>query len=231
MSAFLKTDLSNFQDIFRPPPEGMGLFLTFEGVEGSGKTTQISKLERHYREQGRRVECLREPGGTAFGEDLRALLLGQQGKDMLNALTETCVFLASRAQLLHEKVLPTLQDPRAVVILDRYIDSTLVYQGFARNRGTAALWALHQFTPLNLLPHATLFLDVDVETSFARQAARGLAKDYFEARDQGFHHTLADGYRRVANLHPERIQRIDAEDGEEQVAKRIMEFLSVKGWA
>ncbi len=230
MTAFLKADLSNLNEIFRAPAVGQGLFFTFEGAEGSGKTTQIKRLEAHYQAQGRTVLCLREPGGTPFGEELRALLLGQQ-RPSLNEMTETCVFLASRAQLLHEQVRPALQDPRAVVILDRYIDSTLVYQGFARNRGTAMLWAMHQFEPLNLLPHATFFLDVDVDVSYARQAQRGAAKDYFEARERQFHQSLVEGYRKVASLHPERIHRIDGERGEDDVHAQLMGILTARGWS
>lgn len=222
----LDADLSNFAQIFSPPPQG--LFLTFEGVEGSGKSTQIAKLQQHFTNLGRPVLLLREPGGTEFGEKLRATILGQTTK--LDALSETFVFLASRTQLLREKILPFLENPQAVVLLDRYIDSTLVYQALAIERPMDWIWVLHQFAPLNTLPHATFFLDIDVDVSLARQAQRGQAKDYFEARQRSFQQGLVDGYRRVAQTFPERIQTIDATGTEADVFSALQNVLVARGW-
>lgn len=206
----------------------MGLFITFEGIEGSGKTTQIQKLEALFNAQKRSVLRLREPGGTPFGEKLREAILNQ--KAPLDPMAETALFVSSRAQLLNEQILPFLKDPNHVVIVDRYIDSTLVYQGSARGKSTAPLWAMHQFTPLNTLPHLTFFLDIDVDTSMQRQASRGQAKDYFESRQKDFHQSLADGYRQLAKDFPERIQRIDASADEATVAQRIHEVLKAKSY-
>ena len=221
----LEADLSNFSQVFSPP--GPGLFLTFEGVEGSGKSTQIQKLAELFTNLGRPVLLLREPGGTDFGEKLRATILGQTVA--LDPLSETFVFLASRTQLLAEKVLPFIQDSKAVVLLDRYIDSTLVYQALAINRPMDNIWKLHQFAPLNTLPHATFFLDIDVEVSLARQASRGQAKDYFESRHKEFQTKLVDGYRQVASLYPGRIQRIDATATPEEVFTSIQNVLVARG--
>ncbi|MFP5458784.1 MAG: dTMP kinase [Bacteriovoracia bacterium] len=223
----LEADLSNFAQVFSPPPSG--LFLTFEGVEGSGKSTQITKLQHHFQAQGRPVLLVREPGGTEFGEKLRATILGQSTK--LDVLSETFVFLASRTQLLREKILPFLENPKAVVLLDRYIDSTLVYQALAVERSMDWIWVLHQFAPLNTLPHATLFLDIDVDVSLARQAKRGQAKDYFESRQRSFQQGLVDGYRQVARTYPERIQTIDATQDEDAVFSAIQNVLTARGWA
>lgn len=222
----LEADLSNFTQVFSPPPSG--LFLTFEGVEGSGKSTQITKLQHDFQAQGRPVLLLREPGGTEFGEKLRATILGQSTK--LDVLSETFVFLASRTQLLREKILPFLENPKAVVLLDRYIDSTLVYQALAVERSMDWIWVLHQFAPLNTLPHATLFLDIDVDVSLARQAKRGQAKDYFESRQRSFQQGLVDGYRQVARTYPERIQTIDATQSENAVFDAIQNVLTARGW-
>ncbi|MFP5490162.1 MAG: dTMP kinase [Bacteriovoracia bacterium] len=221
----LEADLSNFSQVFSPP--GPGLFLTFEGVEGSGKSTQIQKLADLFTDLSREVLLLREPGGTDFGEKLRATILGQTVA--LDPLSETFVFLASRTQLLQEKVLPFLANPKAVVLLDRYIDSTLVYQALAINRPLENIWKLHQFAPLNTLPHATFFLDIDVEVSLERQAARGQAKDYFESRHKDFQTKLVDGYRHVASLYPGRIQRIDATSSPEEVFNAIKNVLIARG--
>lgn len=223
----LEPGLSNFSAVFGPPPQG--LFLSFEGVEGSGKSTQITLLEQHFKTQGHRVLLLREPGGTAFGEKLRATILGLD--NAIDPLSETFLFLASRAQLLKEKILPFLQQPRAVVLLDRYVDSTLVYQGLAQKRPLEMIWALHQFAPLNTLPHATFFLDIDVETSLARQAARGQAKDYFESRQREFQEQLVEGYRAIGRLYPERIHRIDASQDERAVAAALQNVITARGWS
>lgn len=227
MKSFLKSDLSNFHDIFQAPPSGTGLFITFEGIEGSGKTTQIQKLESHFNATGRPVLRLREPGGTPFGEKLREAILNQ--KVPLDPMAETALFVSSRAQLLNEQILPFLKNSNHVVIVDRYIDSTLVYQGSARGKQTSPLWAMHQFAPLNTLPHLTFFLDIDVDTSMSRQASRGHDKDYFESRQRDFHQSLADGYRQLAKDFPERIQKIDASSDETQVSTLIEQILKSKG--
>jgi dTMP kinase len=225
---FLKTDLTNFSQVFQTLPATDGLFVTFEGIEGSGKTTQIQKLADVFTALGRPVKRLREPGGTSFGEKLREAILQQT--EPLDPMAETSLFLASRAQLLHQEILPFLKDrPQHVVLLDRYIDSTLAYQGYARDKAVAPLWAMHQFQPLNTLPHATIFLDIDVETSLKRQAQRGNTKDYFESRQRDFHRKLAEGYRTLAQLYPDRILRIAAELDEAAVAAAITIALKSRG--
>lgn len=229
MKPFLNADLSNFHDIFHAPVDGHGLFISFEGIEGSGKTTQITLLEDAIKTQGRKVLRLREPGGTEFGERLRGAILHNQGAP-LDVMAETALFVASRAQLLHEKIIPFLNDPRAVVIVDRYVDSTLVYQGSARGKPTAPLWSWHQFAPLNTLPHFTFFLDIDVDVSMQRQAARGNEKDYFESRHRKFYEGLVTGYRALATQFPERIKRIDAAQSQDQVWDEIRSILRAQSW-
>lgn len=222
----LEPGLTNFSAVFGPPAQG--LFISFEGVEGSGKSTQIQRLEAHFKAQHRPVLNLREPGGTQFGEKLRATILGQDLP--INPLSETFVFLASRSQLLTEKILPFLEaNPSAVVLLDRYVDSTLVYQALAQKRPLELIWTLHQFAPLNTLPHVTFFLDIDVEVSLARQAARGQAKDYFESRSRNFQEELVNGYRTIARTYPERIQRIAAEADADSVTQDILTALTARG--
>ena len=227
MSEFLRHDLQNLSSLFHPLPTGAGTFITFEGIEGAGKTTQILKLEAAFKAAKREVLRLREPGGTDFGEKLRESILQQ--KTPLEPMAETALFVSSRAQLLSERILPFLKDPTHVVIVDRYIDSTLVYQGHARQKPLAPLWAMHQFAPLNTLPHLTFFLDIDVDLSLKRQAQRGNQKDYFEARERDFHQGLAEGYRHLAKLYPERIKRIDAGQDEAQVWSQIEAILHAQG--
>lgn len=198
-----------------------------EGIEGSGKSTQIKEIENFVKSKGLRVLTLREPGGTAFGEKLREAILGSDTP--LHPLAECHLFLASRAQLLKEKILPFLLQPGSVVILDRYIDSTLAYQGKARGLGYETVLTLHQHDPLNLLPHRTYFLDISLEVSMERQAARGNAKDYFESQKGEFYQNLIDGYRDLAGMFTDRIMKIEAEKPAafvtEQITKDLEKFI------
>lgn len=166
---------------------------------------------------------MREPGGTGFGEKLREAVLTSSVK--LHPLAECHLFLASRAQLLQEKILPFLLEPKSVIILDRYIDSTFAYQGKARRLGMETILTLHQHHPLNLIPHRTYFLDITLETSMLRQAKRGQEKDYFESQEAEFYLNLIDGYREVANLFSERVLKVNAEESEFLVTKTILDDL------
>lgn len=192
---------------FTTPSSQQGLFLSLEGIEGSGKSTQINFIKSFFEEQGYQVLCLREPGGTTFGEKLREAIL--QSDSPLHPLAEAHLFVSSRTQLLHQRILPFLSNPKAVVIVDRYIDSSLAYQGRARGLGYETILKLHTDTPLNILPHRTFFLDITLETSLQRQAARGNKKDYFESEKIDFYNSLIKGYQQVAALFSQRVKTID----------------------
>ncbi len=204
---------------FRHPVTPGSLFLSLEGIEASGKTTQIKEIEELVVKKGLRVLTLREPGGTAFGEKLREAILSSSAP--LHPLAECHLFLASRAQLLKEMILPFLLTPGSVVILDRYIDSTLAYQGKARRLGYETVLTLHQHDPLNLLPHRTYFLDIDLHTSLQRQTVRGNTKDYFESQKGEFYQNLIDGYRELAGMYPERILHVDAQRSAGEITQVI----------
>lgn len=210
--------------LFQPPITPDSLFLSLEGIEGSGKTTQIKEIQKFLEGQGMRCLILREPGGTTFGEKLREAILGSSAP--LHPLAECHLFLASRAQLLHEKILPfLLEKPGSVVILDRYMDSSLAYQGRARRLGLDTVLTLHQHHPLCLVPHRTYFLDISLETSLERQKKRGQAKDYFESQEAEFHMNLIDGYREVAQVFSDRVLTINAEVTEAEVTREILKDL------
>ncbi len=211
---------SLLSSLFHTPDKG--LFISFEGAEGSGKSTQIQKLKQHFDSLNRPCIVLREPGGTAFGEKLREAILSQDTK--LHAMAETFVFLASRAQLLEEKILPHLAS-NGVVLLDRYIDSTLVYQALARGDQIEKIWTLHQFAPLNTLPHRTFYLDISLEVSLERQLKRGQNKDYFESQSNDFQAQLLKGYRTLAALYPERIKTISGAQSVNEVFNDIIKEL------
>lgn len=219
----MNEQLDSIKSFYRHPETPGSYFLSLEGIEGSGKSTQIKEIENYVQKKGLRVITLREPGGTVFGEKLREAILNSPVP--LHPLAECHLFLASRAQLLKEKILPFLLNPGSVVILDRYIDSTLAYQGKARKLGYETILTLHQHDPLNLLPHRTYFLDISLETSMERQRARGNAKDYFESQKAEFYQNLVDGYRELADIFPDRIMKIDAEKTVTDVTKNIIQDL------
>ncbi len=224
----MNTNLDSIKANFRTPETPGSFFISLEGIEGSGKSTQIKEIEAFVQRKGLRVLTLREPGGTVFGEKLREAILNSS--EPLHPLAECHLFLASRAQLLKEKILPFLLQPGSVVILDRYVDSTLAYQGKARRLSYETVLTLHQHDPLNLLPHRTYFLDISLEVSMERQAARGNAKDYFESQKAEFYQNLVDGYRELATIFPERIMKIEAERSASyvslQIANDLEKFIS-----
>ncbi len=219
----MQNSIQNLKSFYRNPVTPESYFISLEGIEGSGKSTQIKHLEQILIKKGYRVLTLREPGGTEFGEKLREAIL--KSSTPLHPLAECHLFLASRAQLLKEKILPFLLQPKSVVILDRYIDSTLAYQGKARKLGIETVLELHRHAPLNLLPHRTYFLDISLETSHERQRMRGQEKDYFEAEKNDFYHHLIEGYREMAELFSERILKIDASVTPEEVSQIIAQDL------
>lgn len=217
------SNLNHLKQLYRSPETPGSYFISLEGIEGSGKSSQIKLIEEFFKAQGKRVLCLREPGGTVFGEKLREAIL--QSPVPLHPIAECHLFLASRAQLLKEKILPFLLVPGSIVIIDRYIDSTLAYQGIGRGLGFETVLSLHKDEPLNLLPHRTYFLDINLETSLKRQEIRGQLKDYFEAEKHEFHQKLIEGYQKVSTIFPERILTIDASQNVDHVFSCIKKDL------
>lgn len=204
---------------FRPPAYPGSFFLSFEGIEGAGKSTQILKLKGFLEERKFRVIVLREPGGTSFGEKLRSAILNN--KAPLHPLAETFLFLASRAQLLDEVTLKELAVPNTIVIYDRYLDSTLAYQGVGRNIGIKSILEIHKSFPLNLIPHLTVYLKINLETSLSRQEKRERDKDYFESQKNDFHKKLIEGYDSAAELFPHRIAVVNGERNKDAVFNDI----------
>ncbi|MGZ3790224.1 MAG: dTMP kinase [Bacteriovorax sp.] len=204
---------------FRAPAFPGSFFLSFEGIEGAGKSTQITRLKNFLEEKNFRVLVLREPGGTPFGEKLRQAIL--ETKTEITPLAEAHLFASSRAQLLTEVILKELGTPNTVVICDRYIDSSLVYQGHARGLGVAEVLGIHNIFPLNLVPHLTFYLRIGVETSEKRQKLRNAPKDYFESKGIEFYKKLIVGYDLMHELFPNRILKLDAEGSLDQVTTDI----------
>ncbi len=194
---------------FRAPMFPGSFFISFEGIEGAGKSTQIIKLKEYLEKQNFRVIVLREPGGTPFGEKLRKAILDNSAE--ITPLAEAHLFASSRAQLLTEVTLKELATPNTIVIYDRYLDSSIAYQGHARGLGVGEILEIHNIFPLNLVPHLTFYLRIESDTSEKRQKMRNAPKDYFESKGHEFYKKLVVGYDLSLELFPQRIVKINAE--------------------
>jgi dTMP kinase len=210
---------------FRAPAFPGSYFLSFEGIEGAGKSTQIIRVREYLESKGFKVDVLREPGGTSFGERLRKAILDSQTE--LHPLAEAHLFASSRAQLLHEVLLKDLSQPGHIIICDRYLDSSLAYQGVARGVGIPVIIDIHKEFPLNIVPHLTFYLEIDVETSMQRQKMRNAPKDYFESKGADFYKKLITGYQAARELFPKRIKTIDGKKNDQQVFAQITKELDV----
>ena len=211
-------------DSFRAPEFPGSFFLSFEGIEGAGKSTQIIRLKNYLEKNNYRVIVLREPGGTAFGEKLRQAILDT--KSDITPLAEAHLFASSRAQLLTEVTLKELATPNTVVIYDRYLDSSIAYQGHARNLGVASILEIHNIFPLNLVPHLTFYLRIESDTSEKRQKIRNAPKDYFESKGPEFYKKLVVGYDLCLELFPHRIVKLDAEQSLDVIELEIQAIMN-----
>ncbi|MCX6848941.1 MAG: dTMP kinase [Verrucomicrobia bacterium] len=189
-----------------------GFLLSFEGSEGCGKSTQIALLRTRLEAAGRNVVVLREPGGTELGESIRHLLQHAKEGAAMTPETELLLFAASRAQLVREKIRPLLESG-TFVILDRFLDSTTVYQGIARGLPLESVRAINHFAIGGTLPNLTLVLDMDSATAWQRIHQSGRELDRMESQPQSFFEKVRQGYLEVAQAEPQRIQVIDAAVG------------------
>lgn len=199
------------------------MFITFEGPEGSGKTTQIACLVEWLRGQGIDVLSTREPGGTAIGDRIRAILLDPASVEM-RPEAEVLLFSAARAQIVAQIVRPHLERA-GVVICDRYADSTLAYQGYGRRLDLATLRTITRFATGGLVPDLTVYLDVDVETGLRRkrQDADGDSSQWnrMEAETLAYHQRVREGYLCMAAEEPQRWLVVDATDSVDDVQQAV----------
>jgi dTMP kinase len=205
----------------------LSVFITFEGPEGCGKTTQLKLLAAYLREQGYDVLTIREPGSTSIGDKVRAILLDEANTDMLPT-TEFLLFSASRAQLVGE-VINTHLAGGGVVLCDRFADSSLAYQGYGYGRDLADLRAITQFATGGLVPSLTLFFDVPVEIGLQRKAkGDGDAWNRMEQKEIAYHQRVREGYLTMAREEPERWAVLDATHDMSVVQATVRELVMSK---
>jgi dTMP kinase len=198
-----------------------GKLISFEGSEGSGKSTQISRLAAHFQKTSREVVSTREPGGTEIGEQIRNIIVHNSKGDEMCAETELLLFAASRAQLVREIIAPNLLKG-VVVLCDRYIDSSTVYQGVARNLSRDPVQQINQFAVGNVLPDLTIVLDVPTGVSLNRinQRASDLP-NRMERENIDFYKKVRDGYLVLARSLPRRFFVVDGTQPEDKVRRLI----------
>lgn len=195
-----------------------GMFISFEGGEGSGKTTIIETLIKALEEKGYEVLKTREPGGVPIAEQIRNVILDVNNTKMCST-TEALLYAAARMQHLEEKVLPALKENK-IVICDRYVDSSFVYQGFARGVGFEQVKNANYFA-LKHLPDVTFFIDVTPEVGLKRIVQRG-ELNRLDKESIDFHQRVYDGYVSLCDIYPERIVRINGEQEKEAVAQDVI---------
>jgi dTMP kinase len=199
-----------------------GFFVTFEGVEGCGKTTQAELLRADLEKDGFRVVFSREPGGTEIGERIRQILLDRHLGEM-KPLTELFLYLAARAQNVQELIRPALSEG-AIVICDRFADASLAYQGAGREIGSAQVGELNRAATFGLVPDYTILLDVPVETGMERKSTGGEAaveRDRIEREEMEFHSKVREGYLSLARDFSDRVDVLDGTLGRDELANDI----------
>ena len=198
-----------------------GLLITFEGTEGGGKSTQITKLGEKLAGLNFKVLSLREPGGTPIGEEIRHTLKHSASNHAMTAEAELLLMNASRAQLVREVIRPALAAGQ-IVLCDRFYDSTIAYQGFGRQLDLSRVRGVIQFAVGDTIPNLTILLRVPIEVSEERRATRGtVERDRFEELDRAFFRRVEQGYDVIARDEPQRVKVIDATRSVEQVAENI----------
>jgi len=205
------------------------MFISLEGIEGCGKTTQIRQLSAYFEEKGHPYIITREPGGTAIGQKIRSILLDPASKDLVPA-AELLLYMADRAQHIHSLIKPRLAEGK-IVVCDRYFDATLVYQGFARGLDTALICDLHRIIFEDLKPDITLLLDLPPRVGLARawqeldSGSRPDTESRFEEEAIGFHEKVRAGYLELAGRESDRFKVIDASRKIDEVQADIRKVL------
>ena len=200
---------------------GVKGFISFEGIEGSGKSTQVKRLAEYLRTKGHNVLETAEPGGTRIGGKIRKLLLEPQNH--MDPLAELLLYNSSRAQHVREVIYPAIQK-KTVVITDRFTDSTVAYQGHARGIDMTIIQTLDDIVVPDMKPFLTILLDMDAEEGLRRNR-RAQKEDRFELENIEFHNLVRKGFLQIADEEPERVKIVDASSGEDEVTREVIRIV------
>lgn len=200
-----------------------GIFISMEGPDGSGKSTQIELLKKYLENIGYEIIVTREPGGTAISEAIRDIILDKRYTEMSD-MTEALLYASARAQLVSQVIAPALAEGKAV-ISDRFVDSSAVYQGMARGLGVDAVYKMNEYAIQGIMPNLTIHLDLSAQVGIGRKKKQA-ELDRMELQTLEFHEKVAEGYRELARLAPERIYTIDATLPMEEIHKKIVDKLA-----
>lgn len=207
----------------RKGAKGKSIFISFEGVEGSGKTTQMNMLHAHLLRMKIDVMATHEPGGTRLGEEIRRILLNPDFKEM-HPYTETALYAADRAQHVHEIIRPALEKGK-VVLCDRYIDSSLAYQGVARRVGMEGVQNLSEWVADDLYPDLTILLEIPYKVGLRRLERRNIDADRMEGQPETFHEQVQEAYKTLAKFFSHRFVSLNGADKPDRIHHLVMQHV------
>ena len=217
--------LKQNKHVVLPMQNKKGTFITFEGGEGAGKSTQIKLLAKHLEACGYNICLVREPGATALGEKIREILLDKEQSGIC-AITELFLYEAARAQIVQDVIKPALNEGK-VVLCDRFADSTIAYQGFGRKIDPQVIQKLNKLASSSLVPDSTILLQINPECGLERAAcASASGADRIEEAGSDFHSRVYSGFEKLAQKYPQRIHKIDASQTLEQVQSQVWECVA-----
>lgn len=200
-----------------------GKFIVFEGPDGAGKTTIIKKVKEILEKQDLSISYYREPGGTDISEKIRSIIIDNDNY-LMDPKTEALLFASSRAQLVAEKIIPDLKEGK-IVICDRFVMSSLLYQGLGRNLGIDNIKNINDFATGGIKPDLTLFFNIDYKTALERKRAN-FSPDRLENEDFSFHKTIFDGYLEMVDLYKDEIVKVDARKSIEDLTSDVMDIIN-----
>ena len=199
-----------------------GLFITIEGTDGAGKSTQIELLKKYLEDRGKDVLVTREPGGTPISEKIREIILDNNNSEM-SYITEALLYAASRAQHVNEKIKPALMEGK-IIICDRFVDSSIAYQCAARGISREIIEDINKYAIDGIMPDITLYFDITPQEGIKRKKNMHTL-DRIEQEKQDFHNKVYEGYQMLLKLYPERIKRIDASKDIYDVHNQVLKYI------